>query len=272
MPSPGAVLRDVEWRAGRHWRKIAGKLPARVTRKGSFDQSHLGRALDKAIRLADSGESRVPTWVLQMSGMSGKRYREAINALVTLIPHPVYMEVGSWSGSTATSAVVGNVCELICIDNWSLFGGPKKEFRANILRANIGNSPVKIIEEDFRQVDFHSLEPKANIYLFDGPHSESDQYDGIVLALPALQERFLLVVDDFNWSRVRSGTRCALTDSGLQIEASIEVRTDRMGFDPVRLNEDSDWHNGYFFAVLTKTAATGAVTESGDLSNKHSRT
>ena len=63
--------------------------------------------------------------------------------------------------------------------------------------ANI-TSRLRVIEGDFRSVDYASL-GKFNVYLFDGPHAEEDQRDGIVCALPALAERFLLVVDDWNW-------------------------------------------------------------------------
>lgn len=235
-------------------KNIHGGLPPKITREGTFDKSDFGRALAEGFRLANSGARNLPNWIVGMRGMSGKRYREMINAIVRLTPKPIYMEVGSWSGSTAVSALAGNICKVTCVDNWSQFGGPKKEFQVNIDRAKGQNSQVKVIEEDFRQVDFQTLEPKANIYFFDGPHSESDQYDGIVLALPALQERFLLVVDDFNWSRVRRGSYRAVTDAGLQIEASIEIRTNRLGAEPALLHQDSDWHNGYFLAVVTKTA------------------
>ena len=107
------------------------------------------------------------------------------------------------------------------IDNWSEFGGPRDEFMANT--ANI-TSRLRVIEEDFRSVDYASL-GKFNVYLFDGPHAEEDHRDGIVCALPALAERLLLIVDDWNWLDIRLGTMRGLISSQLKIEAAIEIRT-----------------------------------------------
>ena len=257
MATMSAYLSDLRQRLLRGRRAIQLKLPARlslrITRTGNFDKSDLGRALDEAFRLAESGRNELPAWIIGMSGMSGRRYRFLVNAVVGLISRPVYMEVGSWSGSTAASVLAGNSCELICIDNWSQFDGPREEFLANMSRANTSSNRVQILEKDFREVDFRSLEPKANIYLFDGPHSESDQFDGVVMAMPALQNQFLLVVDDYNWAQVRIGTERALAELGVEVEASIRIRTDGWGLGPAHLFQDSDWHNGYFLAVVTKT-------------------
>jgi hypothetical protein len=107
------------------------------------------------------------------------------------------------------------------------------------------------MECDFRSVDYGSI-GKFNIYLFDGPHGEADQYDGIVIAQPALTETFFLIVDDWNWRTVRVGTLRALAASRCQLECSIEVRTSLDGSTPSLYGKQSDWHNGYFIAVVRK--------------------
>ena len=61
--------------------------------------------------------------------------------------------------------------------------------------------------------------------MFDGPHAERDQYDGVVLAQPALDKSHVLIVDDWNLSQVRDGTMRALIDTRCRIDAWIEVRT-----------------------------------------------
>lgn len=259
----GSAARQARKRvqSGDLYRNITGRLALRITRRGRFGESDLGRALKEAFRLSLVGSNDLPGWIVQMPGMSGKRYRGMINTVVRLTPMSVYMEVGSWTGSTACSALAGNVCEMICIDDWTQFGGPKGEFQANIERANTRNSSVRILETDFRRVDFSSLNSKANIYVFDGPHNENDQYDGIIMALPALQDRFLLVVDDFNLARVREGTSRALADGGLQVEASIEIRTNAFGLGPARFCEDSDWHNGYLLAIVSRATRLNSLPQ-----------
>jgi hypothetical protein len=95
------------------------------------------------------------------------------------------------------------------------------------MRRVVAESPAAhfdIIENDFRYVDYKCL-GQYNVFLFDGPHEEQDQYDGIMIARPALESPFLLIVDDWNWRRVRLGTFRAIRDAGYSIVCSIEIRT-----------------------------------------------
>jgi hypothetical protein len=105
------------------------------------------------------------------------------------------------------------------------------------------------IEKDFRSVDYTSL-GHFNIYLFDGPHEELDQYDGIMVARPALDKSLVLIVDDWNGRQVRLGIFRAIRDSGYSISSSIEIRTTQDNTHPPVHGKNSDWHNGYFIAVL----------------------
>ena len=227
---------------------------------GDFDSSELSRSLMAAFREAHSWRVSLPRWVLKMHGMSGRRYRRLVNGLVSRTAAPVYLEVGSWAGSTVCSAIANNKCRAICIDDWSQFGGPRDKFLRNVDRARGISSEVLVIEGDFRLVNFEELESPANLYLFDGPHSEEDQYDGIVMAQPALQHSYVLIVDDFNWPQVRRGTARAISDLGLEVQASITIRTNSTGAEPTRTFEASDWHNGYFIAVVRKGTAA-ALTQ-----------
>jgi hypothetical protein len=111
-----------------------------------------------------------------------------------------------------------------------------------------------LYESDFREVDYASL-GKHNIYFFDGPHEEQDQYDGLSLALPALDDTFILLIDDWNDPRPRDGTERAIKELGIEVLYSIQIRTSN-GVDVVyptpHVLENSDWHNGYYFAVCKK--------------------
>jgi len=161
------------------------------------------------------------------------------------------MEVGSWAGSTVCSAMWGNKLHAICIDNWSEFGGPKKQFLDNISNAKESNSSFEFLEKDFRAVDFSKL-TGVNIYLFDGTNSEENQYKGIMCALQAWNNESILIVDDYNWRSVRMGTERAIQTAGLRIECSIDIRTTTDDSHPVLCQQNSDWHNGYLIAHLRK--------------------
>jgi hypothetical protein len=195
----------------------------------------------------------LPDFVRAIDGMSGQKYRTFINSLVRHYPDARYLEIGSWGGSTATAALYGNSVKALCIDNWSQFGGPRATFFSNIERVLSPTVEFKFIENDFRGVDYTSL-GKFNIFLFDGPHEELDQYEGITVAQPALENSFILIVDDWNWRQVRLGTFRAIRDARYSIVASIEIRTTQDDSHPQVHGKNSDWHNGYFIAILELSA------------------
>lgn len=216
---------------------------------GNFSDSTEARLLRDSYCEVTGNPSHLPERIQTMGGMSGRKYRALINLVVSRLPKARYLEVGSWKGSTVCAALHGNTAQGVCIDNWSEFGGPRDEFMANT--ANI-TSRLRVIERDFRSVDYASL-GKFNVYLFDGPHAEEDHRDGIVCALPALAERFLLIVDDWNWLDVRLGTMRGLISSQLKIEAAIEIRTTMDDTHPAIYGAQSDWHNGYILAILNRS-------------------
>jgi hypothetical protein len=192
--------------------------------------------------------------LLYMDGMSGRSYRRFINQLMRLHGADArYLEIGSWKGSTLASAIEGNKGHACCIDNWSEYGCPREAFAANIA-ATRTDATLEVIEADFREVQYRNIKGGPfNIYMFDGPHNEQDHYDGIRRAQHALADTYTLIVDDWNWLGVRTGTLKALIDAGLCVEHAMEIRTtkDNSG-PPERRGGASDWHNGYFIAQICK--------------------
>jgi hypothetical protein len=229
----------------------SGSLLPVISRCGDFATSDEARLVKHCFDRALNDENPLPSQIRDIDGMSGQKYRAFINNLVRSCPNPRYLEVGSWAGSTATAALSGNCASALCIDNWSQFGGPKDQFFQNMKVVLSEKIQFKFMECDFRSVDYGSI-GKFNIYLFDGPHVEAAQYDGVVIVQPALTETFFLIVDDWNWRAVRLGTLRALTASRCQLECSIEVRTTLDDSHPSICGKQSDWHNGYFIAVLRK--------------------
>jgi hypothetical protein len=187
-----------------------------------------------------------------MEGFSGYAYRNFINLLVKRIPDPRYLELGLWKGSTFCSAVWKNNVTAVGIDNWSEFGGPRNEFHANLAKVNSDTTRIQIIEEDFHSVDFTSI-GKFNIYMFDGPVSEQETYEGITNALPALENDFILIIDDWNWSIIRKGTLRAIREHNLIVD-SITVTTGSDTEGPGQQYQYSPWHNGYYIASVRKNS------------------
>jgi hypothetical protein len=194
-----------------------------------------------------------PVGIYRIPGMSGKRYRRFINRLVGTVSNARYLEIGSWAGSTLCSAIHNNKVWAVAIDNWSQFSGPKDVFMRNVRTFRTPEAEVIFIESDFRKVDYADMQRGFNIYLFDGPHQKQDQYDGLALALPAVDDQFVFIVDDWNWNAARIGTREAIEKCGLNVLYAAEIRTALdENVQPVKGGRDSDWHNGYFISVLEK--------------------
>jgi hypothetical protein len=200
-------------------------------------------------------DSKLPEWILELDGMSGKKYRHFINNLINSLDSPRYLEVGCWKGSTSCSAIYGNNVNSYCIDNWSEFGGPKNIFCENVQKCADDCNDIAIVfeESDFRKINYTEI-GKYNVYLFDGPHEERDQYDGLMFAQPALDDEYIFICDDWNWKKVREGTMNAIQKCNLSVIFSIDIRTTDDDSYPPENNtkQNSDWHNGYYISVLKK--------------------
>ena len=73
-----------------------------------------------------------------------------------------------------------------------------------------------------------------------------------MIADEALDDEYVLIVDDFNWSKVRKGTFDGIRDLGHKVISSIEIRTTEDDSHPQLSGKNSNCHNGYFIAVISK--------------------
>ncbi len=95
---------------------------------------------------------------------------------------------------------------------------------SNLSRFKTTDASVSFLESDFRAVNFGAF-GRFNVYLFDGPHGLQDQRDGLMLALPALDDSCVFIVDDWNWGQVRQGTMAAIREAGMTVDYMAEIRT-----------------------------------------------
>jgi hypothetical protein len=204
--------------------------------------------LHESMVRAMTEQVELPPELLMLDGMSGRKYRALINNLVGLIDNARYLEIGVWKGSTLCSAVYGNKVRALAIDNWSEFDGPANEFFTNLGQFR-GQASVSFLDADFRDIDYRTI-GKFNVFLFDGPHSYEAQRDGLLLTRDALDDEFVLIVDDWNWEAVRRGTYDAIASLGYKLDFAAEIRTTLDGSHPSIGGAQSDWHNGYFLAAI----------------------
>mgnify|MGYP001262604368 FL=1 len=232
--------------------------------EGNFDQHSYSKNLRTAFFKSLSMDTKLSDEIKFMSGMSGRKYRYFINNLISLIKDPRYLEIGCWAGSTACSALYGNKLKAVCIDNWLKFEteehvkkiyntkDQKKEFETNIKKIITNEIDFKFIESDFRKVDYKQI-GKFNIYCYDALHDEKSQYDGISFVQPALDDVFILIIDDWNWPEVRKGTLESIKSLKIEVISKIEIKTTQNNNMPrLLVGQFSEWHNGYFIAVCEK--------------------
>ncbi len=200
-------------------------------------------------------DTKIPTWIKELEGLSGRKFRYLLNILIENIENPRYLEIGSWLGSTACSASYRNNLRLTCIDNWSqTFKGikdPRKKFYKNLKKSFNKNSIINVIEKDYKQINYKDI-GKHNIFFFDGPHHKKDHFDAIILAQHALEEEFIMIIDDWNWKQVREGTNEACKALNFKIISYTEIRTTQNDLKPLFEGKNSEWHNGYAFFSVKK--------------------
>ena len=69
---------------------------------------------------------------------------------------------------------------------------------------------------------------------------------------PALENEYILIVDDWNWKQVREGTLNAINTLNLNVIAQLEIRTTIDDTNAIINGKFSDWHQGYSFFVMKK--------------------
>jgi len=89
--------------------------------------------IDTAFQNAENNISKITNDIIRMDGMSGTKTRHFYNNLLNTADAR-YLEIGTYKGSSVCSAMCNNKAKVVCIDNWSEFGGPKNEFLYNFNR------------------------------------------------------------------------------------------------------------------------------------------
>jgi hypothetical protein len=190
--------------------------------------------------------SKIDDSIKMMDGMTGIKTRHFYNNLCAL-PSAVYLEIGTYKGSSVCAAMKENSARVVCIDNWSEFAAPKQEFLLNFSKHK-GSCEATFLELDSWRVDVGSL-PKFNIYMYDGNHDYESHKKALSHYIDCMQDEFIFVVDDWNWKRVKDATREIIQELGLDIKYEKEIRLP--GEDDNSCDKEN-WWNGIYMCVLFK--------------------
>lgn len=190
-------------------------------------------------------ESKLPESIFEIEGMSGRYFKQFLNNLLSDELIESYLEIGVWKGSTCVAGLYNNQnrVKYFIIDNFCSFGGPKNEFENNFQK--FLNKPSNIIDSDCFSINSkeHGIK-NIDMYFFDGPHEEADQYNALKHYYDSMNDSFIFIVDDWNWEMVRKGTMGAIKDLNLKIHKQIEYFTEHQ--------DKNTWWNGCSFFVLEK--------------------
>ena len=107
-----------------------------------------------------------------------------------------------------------NKADIVCIDNFSEFGGPKEDFLHNLNKFK-GENNVLFINEDYFTVDISKIN-KRNIYLYDSNHNYDSQYKALTYFYDCLDDIFILIIDDWNCEIIRNSTINVINDLKLK--------------------------------------------------------
>jgi hypothetical protein len=198
---------------------------------------------------AENNISKITDDIINMEGMSGTKTRHFYNNLLNT-EDARYLEIGVWKGSSTCSAMYKNKANVICIDNWSEFGGPKDEFVNNFNKFK-GENDATFIESDCFKVDVSTL-PKFNIYMYDGNHTNESHYKALLHYYNCLDDIFIFIVDDWNWKDVRDGTFESIKKLNLKILYQKEIRLTWDNSVTLEPELSKTWWNGIYVAILQK--------------------
>lgn len=208
------------------------------------------KLIEDSLLKVELGLRNLPSDIHTYTGYSGSYTREFYNRICST-PNCSYLEIGTWYGSSSISALYGNTVNATFIDNWSQFGG-NKNILINALEKYKGNSTYRLVEGDCWKVDTTQL-PQYDVYLYDGAHTYSDQYNAIVKYYDCLKNNCIIMVDDWNWPDVQNGTRDGFKKVGANIIYSKEIvlpKSDTIGM-PNHKGKNT-WWNGIGIFVISK--------------------
>jgi len=200
-----------------------------------------------SINNADLGISKLTNKILNLEGLSSYKIRHLLNNLLEL-DDVNYLEIGTWKGSTLTSALFNNkVKNVYAIDNWSEFdksGEVKKQFLKNTKDFNF-----EFFEEDCYSIKLEQITHPINIFLYDGAHDYDSHYNALTYFYPVLADQFIFIVDDFDpvpsWQQVEKATRDSIRDLKLKIIYEKHIPSNGR-------NDKNSWWNGYYVSLLKK--------------------
>jgi hypothetical protein len=188
--------------------------------------------------------------LVDVEGFSSPRVCNFLNQLVARLEGDAcYLEVGTFRGLTLLSAAINNGARrCVGCDKFRTFATntglgilAKRALLRNLARYRERTANITFHHTTSENLFARGLvEGPVGIYFYDGDHSFEATRHGITAAAPLLDDRAVVIIDDWNDPVIRGASYVGLRDAGLEVLWERELAGD---------HSESGWWNslGVFF-------------------------
>jgi predicted O-methyltransferase YrrM len=168
-----------------------------------------------------------------LGGMATENKLALLNLAASFLdPGEVYLEIGTYLGTSVVAAAMDNDGRFVAVDNYSQFGGPEATCRENIRR--YAGEKVMLVNRDAWEF-LDSFRGRVGVYFYDAGHTFRDQWRALERIEPHLSDDAVVVIDDASHWPVR--------------RANTDFTKHRPQFERVRhfssaVNGEPRWWNG----------------------------
>ena len=217
-------------------------------------EDYTQRVLD-AIDAGNTNTSNFNPEGYSIQGLSSNRIRHFLNSLCSH-DDAVYLELGTFTGSTFFAATMGNNVKCFGVDDfseatvrpivdrgmWTECGNPYDTLVHNWGKYENGNAAfIKGSVDELTDEDFNGAKP--NVLFYDANHDMIQQMNNLNHVLPFLSEKFILIVDDANFDGVVEGAVSWAAENNLKCYFERKILSSIIE-SPVH------WWNGIHIMVL----------------------
>ncbi len=200
--------------------------------------------LEEAIRLADSDPrpSLAPWGLLvpRVRGQTTGKIQVLLNILASRVPNEeAYLEVGIFQGATLLGALMDNhkVHAYACDKFVGGDGDCRERFKENVSRFKSRLPEFTLYDTDCFELARREkpFDFPIGVYFYDGDHSAEATRRGLVEFKRFFAKEVIIVIDDWNWDRVRTGGLEGIRELKPRTICDLSIRTDPV-FVSTRLN------------------------------------
>ena len=206
----------------------------------------------ESINASACGVSNFDESTFDISGLSSNRVRHLLNSLCSN-EGIKYLEIGSYLGSTFCAAIEGNELEAYAVDNWATDNLQPAENETEIERASYqdfkenakrykGDSKVRIINADCKNLVPEDLNSKVNLVFYDGDHSYDGQLESLQIIKDLVEDTFILILDDANFAGVVESAEQFVRQNNFSILFEQKLLN--------AIESDRMWWNGLHILIL----------------------